>query len=284
MAKKPKKEVATTGGAMPSYMAQYAGEGQEEITRDDITMPRLKIGQSKSPEVEDGVAKVGDLIHNITRGVLAEAGKPLRFIPICYSKEYIIWYDRNGPHKGGIANRARRVIENGQVRYKWDRPGITIEDKLGGKMAVKYNCKKYIDEDGLGEWGSQVPGDSDSPPAAAAHHNYVVMLPEHDNELIAISLSKSAEGKARQFNTMLKMGTPPTYARIYSVETYQDQNNNGDRFANVQFSGDYNLVDSEDFFLQLRDLHQNLKEKGINVDYSDDDPSNDATTAEDDGF
>lgn len=269
MAKKSTAVAKTDEAKLPDWMRDYAGEGQEDIGREDIAMPRLKLGQAMSPEVKDQkIANEGDLIHSITKEVLCEAGKSLQIIPIAYSKEYILWYDREGPHGGGIAARARKVIVDGERRYMWDKPNQVFEDKIGGRIPVKYETKKFIDEDGLGAWGSSIPGDPDSGPAAAEHHNYVVMLPEHQNTMIALSLSRTAAKKAREFNSLLKMGQVPTYARIYQLSTFIDRSDNNS-FANYQFSGGYEIIQDENLFTQLRELHQTLKDKGVNVDYSD---------------
>ena len=48
-----------TGGALtaPGYMKTGTKKGAEEITREDLTMPRLALAQKASPEIEDGHAK-----------------------------------------------------------------------------------------------------------------------------------------------------------------------------------------------------------------------------------
>jgi len=281
MAKAVAKKQTAGAVAVPDFMKNYVGEGQDDISRDDITMPRLKLGQALTPEVQEGLAGEGDLIHNITREAICPAGEKLRIIAIAYTKEYILWYDRDGPQGGGIAARAFREKQpDGTVRYKWDKPNTTFSDKLDGKLPVEYTTSEYIDQDGLGEWGSQVPGDADSAPAATAHHNYVLILPDHDNQMVAISLSKSSEGKAKEFNTLQKMGPVPTYARIYELGTFTDvSKKKGDKFANYQF-GKWNVVEDEDQFNALRDLHLSLKEKGVNVDFSDEAGGSEARTVD----
>jgi len=255
---------------LPSWMEQYAGAGQEDIGAEDIAMPRLKLGQAMTPEVKDQkIANEGDLIHSITKEVLCKAGETLRFIPVAYSKEFILWYDRKGPHGGGIAARARKVRDkNGDFRYKWDKPHQTFTDKLGGKISVEYKTAEYIDQDGLGEWGSSIQGDPESGPAASEHHNYVIMLPDHDNQMIALSLSRTAAKKAREFNAMLKLGPAPTFARIYELSSFMDKADEN-TFANYQFSSKFDVVKNENFFKALLDLHESLRTKGVNVDYSD---------------
>ena len=106
------KQVAKKEQAgLPSYMKQYEGAGKENIERDDIIIPRLKLGQGQSPEVQAKKAEVGDIIHNITSEVICKAGETLAFVPVCVFKEYIIWFDRNGPKEGGGANRAYREVQ-----------------------------------------------------------------------------------------------------------------------------------------------------------------------------
>ena len=108
-----------------SWMDQYKGAGKLDIDRDDIAMPRIKLGQQMSPEVKiEKIAEEGDFIHTITKQVICPAGETLSVIAIAYSKEYIIWYDRDGPHGGGIAARAKKVIVGRLSRYAWDTPNI----------------------------------------------------------------------------------------------------------------------------------------------------------------
>lgn len=282
---KAKKAVAKRNSTelsdpLPDWMKKYEGEGQDDISRDDILMPRLKLAQSMSLEVKDKKAEEGDFIHNITGEILCKAGDTINIIAVAYAKEFILWYDRKGP-KDGIAARAKKVIENGQVRYKWDKPNTEFEDSVGGNVKVKYKTKRYIDEDGLGDWGTQIPGNPDSPPAATAHNNYVVILPDNDNQMVALSLARTADRKAREFNTMLKMGSAPTYARIYKLGSFIDQSGDN-RFANYQFIG-FDIVMDEVFFNSLREMHESLRSKGINVDYSDE-PSGDETQGSDGRF
>jgi hypothetical protein len=287
MAKSPKQEVAPItprSGAVdvPDWMKEYQGEGQQDINRDDILMPRLKLGQSMTPEVKDGLAKEGDFIHSITKEVLCAAGDILPIIPITYAKEYILWYDRKGPHGGGLAARARRTpVVGGIVRYMWDKPNTVFEDKLEGKIQVRYQTARFIDEDHLGDWGSQIPGDKESGPAATETHNYVVMLPTFNYDMIALSLSRTANRKAKEFNSMLKMGTVPTYARIYKLASVPDQSGDN-KFANYAFSG-FELVRDQELFHKLRAMHESLKERGFNVDYSDEESSHTSAPAQDDG-
>ncbi len=276
--KKAKSKEVAKKSATPSYLDNYHDEARLDISKDDILMPRLKLAQGMSDEVKDKKCQEGDFIHNITQQVLCKAGESMRVIVIAYSKEFILWYDRKGP-SDGIAARARKVNTPEGTRYAWNVPGAVIEDKIGGVAPVKYTLGKYIEDDGLGEWGSQIPDDENSPPAATAHSNYIVCLPDLGKQLIAISLSRSADKVARQFNTLLKMGDVPECARIYTMSSFEDQHDDN-RFANWQFSADWEPVPTEEEFLVLRDLAKSLADKSVTVDFrdGDEDASSGAST------
>lgn len=281
MAKSKKNEVATTGN--PSYLAKYQDEQRLDIDKDDILMPRLKLAQGMSDEVKDKKCEEGDFIHNITSQILCPVGKTLSIIVVAYSKEYILWYDRKGPSQG-IAARARKVMTPEGAKYRWNVPNATIEDKVEGKIKVTYQLKEFIEDDGLGEWGTQVPDDEDSPPAATTHYNYIIVLPELDNQLIALSLSRSSANVARQFNTMLKMGDVPEFARVYQMGSFEDQSDEN-RFANYQFSSDWKPVETEEEFLVLRDTAKGLTDKVVTVDFRDnDDGDNKSSKKTKEGF
>ena len=78
---KPSKEVATksnTAIATASLFEEDAGSGLENVTSEDITIPRLKILQAMSPEVnkKDGKyiegAVAGDITNTVTKEIFRE--------------------------------------------------------------------------------------------------------------------------------------------------------------------------------------------------------------------
>ena len=276
MAKAKKAVAKINQGDLPAHLQDYSGAGQEDIDKDDILMPRLKLGQSMTPEVKDKLFDEGDLFHNITKEVVCKAGDSLKVIVVAYHKEYILWGDRKGPKDGQMLARARKVLDKGVPRYKWNRPNEEFEDQVEGIVPVKYKTAEFVDQDGLGDWGSQIPGDPKSGIAATAHYNYIVMLPEHDNEMIALSLSRSADRKAREFNTVRHKGKYPIFARVYKLSTFIDTADEN-RFANYQFGTEYDRIGEDPadeegmkFFQELASLYESLQDKGINMDLTED--------------
>jgi len=266
-----KQEVATVeAGALPAYLREYEGAlGTENIAADDVTIPRIKLAQSMSPEVKEGRVAEGALFLNVDGRVLAEPGATLNFIPVAFGTEYILWRDQNDG--GGIFARARRVGNQG--KHFWDKPGETFEHKLRGVMKVKWTTGETVEDDGLGEWGSENPADPDSKIAATKHYNYIVYLPDFDM-VAALSLSRSAAKRAKDLNAMLRMGKAPIFARQMTVKSADDVG--GDyQFKNYSFNNN-GFVD-EETFARTREMFEEFGKIGFTVDQSDEDaPSSSA--------
>lgn len=251
---------------LPAYLQGYTGpRGTEGIEAADVTIPRIKIGQGTSEEVKDGTLEEGDLFLNLTKEVLAENGKPLRFVVIARAKEYILWRPRKD-NGGGILARAKPVSTKDGTRYKWDKPNTEFEVKIDGKVKATWATQEYIDEDGLDQWGSEIPGNADSGIAATAHHNYVVLLLDNDEMVAALSLSRSSAKKAKDFNALLKLGSAPMFARVFTATTVDEHNDQGD-FKNVKIEN-AGYVDEEQFG-RYKGMFDAFTGRQINVDVSD---------------
>lgn len=265
-----KKEVANVEAGVPAYLKDYQGpSGSETIENEDVTIPRIKLAQSMTPEVQQGTVPLGALFLNVTGEVLAKPGEPLEVVPIVQGKEFILWKDRQFDG-GGIFARAKKVFdkETGRARYLWDKPNQTFENKIKGIQKVTWNTMKYVDENGMDKFGSANVDDPDSHPAATAHHNYVVVLPKHGNLVAALSLSNSGVKKAKDFNSMLKMGNAPIFARVFECSTVDETNPAGDEFKNYSFKPG-GFVEDQSVFEFTKGLYENFAEKGFTVDQSD---------------
>lgn len=266
--------VAKVEKGLPAFLNNYKGPtGTEGIESEDITIPRIKIGQSMSEEVKAGDIAEGALFLNVTGQVLAEPGDKLPFVLLARSKEYILWNPREDG--GGILARAKPVQTKDGTRYAWDKPNQTFEVKVGGKVKVKWKTGKFIDEDGLGDWGSEIPGDKESGIAATAHHNFVVALPTLGGLVAALSLSRSGTKKAKDFNAVLKLGgRVPVFARKFTMTTVDEKNDKG-AFKNFSIKPD-GFVDEKDFagYQQMAEGFSNMN---YSVDHSDgnDEPEGD---------
>lgn len=271
-------KVDETSNAVEVYdYGSYAGAGSNQIENTDVTIPRLKLVQAMTPEAKDASLGVGegDLIHSITKEVLYKRGTPhvLIAVPIAYSKEFVLWRDRK--MGGGIMNRARRVLDpktHNHYRYRWDITNADFEDKLDGKLAVKYHCNEYIDEDGLSLWGTQIPGDKTSGPAATETHNFIMALPGHDWMVIALSLSRTAAKKAKDLNYMIKTQTErriPMFALRFGLSTVMESKDSN-TWANYLFKPAGLVKPDDPNFEYLAKMYENFQTTKYTVDVGDD--------------
>lgn len=265
---KPGTDVAVrkvgTDVSVPDYLQGYKGRtGTEGIESTDVTIPRIKIGQDMTEEVQDGTLARGALFLNVTKQVLAEPGAPMPFTPLWRNKEYILWRPRKD-NGGGILARAKLVQTKDGPRYQWDKPNQSFEVKIEGKTKVVWKTKNFIDEDGLDQWGSEIPGQKDSGIAATAHHNYLVVL--EDGLVAAFSLSKSQAKKAKDFNALLKLSSAPMWARKFNATTIDEKNDQG-TFKNVKFDN-AGFVDAETY-ARYEAMAAGFAGRSINVDHSD---------------
>lgn len=277
MSKGETKEVAvveTKGDQLPAFLQGIKREDRTNLDTRDLTIPRIKIAQDQNPEVKSGDVPKGALFLNVTGEVLAAFGTPLKVVPIIVAKEYMLWRDANDAG-GGLLARARPVNEEGRIRYKWDKPNSKFQTKVKGVVPVEWATKEYVDEDGLDQWGTSIPNDADSPPAASVHYNYLVLLPELGNMIAAFSLSKSQVKRARDLNAILEMSNLPVYARIIRVSVEPEKNSNQQEFFNVRFKP-AGVVQDEALFNFAKSQHEAFARDGFVVDQENPDRDEDA--------
>jgi hypothetical protein len=273
---------ATGSGGVPApFLQNYDGPmGTENIDNADVAVPRIKIGQSMNDEVKDGRVVEGSLFINVNGEVLWRPGDdPLPVHIVNIQKEYALWRPRKDGD-GGILARARPVKTGGVIRYEWDKPNTKFDVKVEGKVAVTWETKRYVDEDKLNEWGTEIPGNEDSGPAATETHNYLLMFPTRDCIVAAASLARSAVRVARNLNAIIKMGPPrvPLPLRRYTLQTVDDVGGNSEKFKNWQFAADGLLIDGQgnllreeyrEIAMRAMDAFQHFSKTSYVVDQSD---------------
>lgn len=105
----------------PDWLKQ-SSRGSEDVGMDDIILPRIDVLQALSPQIKKKDDKYIEgaeqgMVFNTVTGELY--GDRIRFIPVKFSREYIIWQDRDsgGGFRGAFqdedeAEAARRNMEN----------------------------------------------------------------------------------------------------------------------------------------------------------------------------
>ena len=133
-----KKEEATLATPMPDDMPLGFGDDDDPS---DLIIPRIKIMQALSPEVQDGKAKLGTLINSLTLENVTDK----TFVPVCKFNNHVLWRDRN--EGGGIICRAADgklgLMEDGTTRYCAQCRKCEFDNTKQGKDA-RPTCTKYI--------------------------------------------------------------------------------------------------------------------------------------------
>lgn len=172
----PKNAVVATGGmALPAHLQGKAKEHKiGNVDSTDLIVPRVKLMQKISPELEvyEGL-KAGRFFHNVAN---VDMGPEIDGIPILMTKTYVLWAPRNDDR--GILARASDGVN-------WDIPGLEFEVKpKGSPNNIKYKLGKTVHDrpegggPAMSEFGSSIPGDPQSAPAAALTYQFLWYFPD----------------------------------------------------------------------------------------------------------
>lgn len=106
----------------PEWLKEDSFRGSEEVTANDIILPRVDVMQALSPQLKKSDPKYIEgaeqgVIFNTVTGELYDTA--VNFVPIKFMREFIVWQDREsgGGFKGAFPTEAeaeaeRRNLEN----------------------------------------------------------------------------------------------------------------------------------------------------------------------------
>lgn len=168
---------------VPDYLKDDEKEGLEDITRKDMSIPRLALAQAQSPQVTEGDPnlipdlKPGDLFNPVTKKIY---GRSVEFMVV---------------HKDKPRAMLLRSIDEGG--------GVIDPD-------VPLNSP-------LLKWGTSGNKKEDKPKATEFRDFVAVLLPEM--ELIALSFKSSGIKVAKALNGLIAMRGKSIYAGKYKMTT-----------------------------------------------------------------
>jgi hypothetical protein len=204
-AKVESTEVATQGGALmvderPEWM-QDTSRGNEGVTSNDMTIPRVSIIQDLSPQHKKNKSEYiegaeAGMAFNTVTGELYESG--LMVVPVLFRKEWVIWknLDDGGGFKGAFGTQSEAVAA----------------------MADLEDAEKCEVVD-------------------TAQHFVLIVDPDStaDNVMFkeaVISMSKSQMKPSRQWNSMIQASGGDRFSRLYRLDVVEDQNSAGQEYYN----------------------------------------------------
>ena len=199
-----------TNIAVPSAFIDDAGSGLENIGAEDVTIPRLKILQALSPEVNkhDGKyvegAASGDIINTVS-STLYNDDNPLVVLPVAYKRLFLEWTPRESG--GGLVAQH----EDPEILSK--------------------TTKNDMYQDVL-ENGNYIQ--------TSATHFVLVINKDGGYDTAMISMAGTQLKRSRTWNSMMasvkmkqgdKVFTPPSFSHKYTLSCVQESNDRGTWFG-----------------------------------------------------
>lgn len=207
---------------LPAHLQQYANkERLGNLDESDRIVPRLQLLQAISPEVtEFDNAKAGTFWHNLATESL---GNSIRAIPIVVRKSVILWAPRGDDR--GILARSMDCVN-------WDNPNMefTVKPK-GAAKPIIWATKGSVDESGLLEFGSSIPGDSRSNPAASLTYNTMWYLPDFPSYSPVVMINTRSQIKpTQQLYNRIDVRPVAHYAQLWEIGVVQEKGAEGPYF------------------------------------------------------
>jgi hypothetical protein len=199
------------------FMKKYGLAGTENIDSSSVETPRIVLMQALSPQVEKYGAKQGTYFHSILE---QDLGDELTVVPIYIEKTATLWRPR--ADGGGVLARQEGPI--------WV-PSHTKFEVTQRDRTVVWDTKGSILESGLLNWGSSVPDDPRSLPAATETYNFVFALPDHpDGSPVVLSCSKTAIKPVKKMLSQIKISGKPSFGLKFILSSDKVENNKGKFF------------------------------------------------------
>jgi len=194
-----KNQVTTVvQNTMPAFLqGMQSSRGAENVTTDDLIIPRLEIVQSLSPcrkksdpSYVDG-AEEGMLYNNVTRELY---GPEVMLMPVFYKKEWLIWKDRL--KGGGFRGAFPSELEAAQFRATLDNPDdYDIQD--------------------------------------TAQQFCLLVKADGTAEEIVVSMAKTKLKASRKWNSLIRLAGGDSFSRVYRLSGVNVQNANGDEYYTI---------------------------------------------------
>lgn len=252
MARKPTNAVAVKEAESNKAVGPLSGGGGKKNfgnidTTRDIIIPRIKLIQKISPELETHDNAVdGEFWHTIAEQSL---GAELRAVPLLTNVSVVLWAPRGDE---------RRILARSSDRQNWDVGGNTVfEVKPKGAPKQQWDTKGSVRESGLLEFGSSIEGDPNSQPAAAETFSFMWWLLDYPQFSPAIIINtRSSVKPAKSLISKVMQRDGQQYEQVYKIEPFLD--GGGDQpYYNYKYTAD-GYVDDEELQAHIKALFENF--------------------------
>ena len=230
-----KTELTQTADMFPTDVPEFlqtqgTGRGNEDVSVDDLTIPRVSIIQDLSPyhkkskpEYIDG-AETGMAFNTVSKQLY---GKELFIVPVYFRKEWVLWKDQS----------------------------------KGGGFFGAFSTQAEADQERASIEGEN-PDDIEAVDTA---QHFVLILGSDGNVLeeAVISMSKSQMKPSRALNTQVRMAGGDRFSRVYALNVIEAQNKAGQDYFNwdIKPLGYVN----KPTFLQAEAMYDSVKSGDLDV-------------------
>jgi hypothetical protein len=225
------------------------------IDQSDLIVPRVKLLQATSPEVEAfDNAKTGQFWHTLAEQALGTKDAGLRFVPLVLKKELVLWAPR-GDDRGILARSSDCV--------NWDEgyAGMKFEVKLkDAKEPVIYDTKGSVAESRLDQFGTLNPNNPDSRPAASLTYRMLFFFPDYADLSPALVINtRSSIKAAKQLISKIELKPVDHYGQMFTMGTTDEVGDEGPYKGWKYTSAGY--VEDEATYARCKELYEAFKGK-----------------------
>lgn len=245
VAKKEESVAMVISNEKPSWLVDHNGpaRGMEDVTANDIIIPRVELVQSLSPARDKTSAayipgaEEGSLFNNVTRDLY---GSEVMVVPVVYKKQWLVWKDRK---QGGGTNGFR------------------------GAFNSEIEAKAKIRELESVEQGLEV--------SETAQHFCLVLKTDGTMEEAVISMAKSKLKVSKRWNSLMRIAGGDSFSRVYRVTGVVEANAKGEKYHNLAVA----MVGyaPEAVYRRAEAMYNQIGQGGVvvNHDYEDAPPTGD---------
>lgn len=217
------------GNQLPAHLinAKKQGSGLTGLDPKDYIVPRIKLLQGQSEEVKNNIPGAAEGVFWLT--VMDQPlGSELNFTIINNRVRVLLLAPRDDGQ--GILARA----DNGVT---WDKLGDWTVKIKNLRNPVKWEIKDLdVAASGLLNFGTSIPDDPQSNPAATKFYDFLVYLPAFD--LIAVmSLARSQSKKAKELISKVELSGLHMHGLNLKASIITDTNG-ADKYSNYKFGLD----------------------------------------------
>lgn len=230
---------------MPAYMSQDTNRGSENVSVEDIAIPRLEIVQSLSPiRKEDPDALEGMLYNSVTHELY---GHEVAFVPVMFIRQFLVWKDRKkgGGFRGAFPDYRSANNRIAETADEGENPADF--------MAIE----------------------------TPSHYGLLVVHPQSvENrrlEEVAISMPRSKMKVSKRFNALVQLAGGDRFSKMYSISTIEETNAVNQEYFN------FNVTPMawcpEAIYRRAEQIFEKIKGAMININHASADSADDADLA-----